>query len=98
MSELIIIKKGDIKTGLLSKRIASEIKFYKDKIVASPHGWNRIFNNSDTIIQKSDIIRIRFTWRAIGYNISIETKDKNYTLSLIGDKLEITRIVETYQK
>ena len=66
MSELIIIKKGDIKTGLLSKRIASEIKFYKDKIVASPNGWNRIFNNSNK-------------------------------LSLIGDKLEITRIVEAYQ-
>ena len=66
MSELIIIKKGDIKTGLLSKRIAAEIKFHKDKIVVSPNGWKRIFNNSNK-------------------------------LSLIGDKLEITRIVEAYQ-
>lgn len=97
MSNLILIKKGDVKTGFFSKKIASEIKFYEDKIVASPMGWNRIFNNSDTIIRVQDMIRIRFTWRVIGYNVSIETMDKNYIISLIGDKLEITRVVELYQ-
>lgn len=97
MTNLILIKKGDVKTGFFSKKIASEIKFYEDKIVASPMGWNRIFNNSDTIIQVQDMIRIRFTWRGIGYNVSIETMDKNYIISLIWDKLEMTRVVELYQ-
>jgi hypothetical protein len=83
MSNLILIKKGDVKSGFLSITVASEIKFYEDKIVASPMGWNRIFNNSDTIIQVQDMIRIRFTWRGIGYNVSIETMDKNYIISLI---------------
>lgn len=97
MTNLILIKKGDIKSGFLSKTVASEIKFYEDKIIASPMGWNRIFNNSDTIIFVRDLIRMRFTWRVIGYNISIETMDKNYTISLMGDKLEVTRIIEDYQ-
>ena len=97
MSNLILLKKGDVKSGLLSITVASEIKFYDDKIVASPMGWNRIFNNSDTVIYLQDMNRIRFTWRGIGYNISIQTMDKNYIISLIFDKLEVTRIVESYQ-
>lgn len=97
MSNLILIKKGDLKSGFFSKRIAAEIKFNDDKIVASPMGWNRIFNNFDTIIFACDSIRIRFTWRVIGYNISMETMYKNYTISLMGDKLEVTRIIEDYQ-
>ena len=97
MTKLILIKKGDVKSGFLSITVASEIKFYEDKIVASPMGWNRIFNNSDTIIEVQDMIRIRFTWRGIGYNISIQTMDKNYIISLMWDKLEMTRVVELYQ-
>ena len=41
------------------KRNACEFSFYEDKIVITPMGWYRFFNNSEIIIFKEDILTIK---------------------------------------
>ena len=53
--ELLLIKKGDFNTGILSKLTAGEFHFYSDKIIFNPMGWSRIFNSAPITISKSTI-------------------------------------------
>lgn len=95
-SKLLYLKKGDIKTGTFSKKIACEYSFYEDKIIMRPMGWSRLFNSAEIIIFKDDIVRIKDGIRIIGFNIIIETQRGEYTLSFLGDKLKIKQIFNDY--
>ena len=83
-------------TGLFSKRIACEFKFYEDRIIARPYGWNRLFNSADIIILKDDVKAIKDGVRIIGYNIIIETRSQSYTCGFLGDKLLVKQLLEKY--
>ena len=96
MKNLIYLKKGEIKTGFFSKRIACEFKFYEDRIIVRPYGWNRLFNSADITILKDDIRTIKDGVRIIGYNIIIETTSHSYTCGFLGDKLIVKQILEKY--
>jgi hypothetical protein len=96
MKNLIYLKKGEIKTGFFSKRIACEFKFYEDGIIARPYGWNRLFNSADITILKKDIRAIKDGIRVIGYNIIIETNSHSYTCGFLGDKLMVKQLLEKY--
>ena len=72
-STLLYLKKGDIKKGMLSIVYPCEYRFYDDKIIVRPFGLKRIFNSSDIIILKDEVINIRDGIRLFGYNIIIET-------------------------
>lgn len=95
-SNLLYLKKGDFKSGTFSKKNASEFSFYEDKIIVRPMGWSRLMNSAEIVILKDDIIRIKDGIRIIGYNIIIETKRGEYTLSFLGDKLQIKQLLEQY--
>ena len=95
-NNLIYLKKGDIKKGTISLVNPCEYRFYEDKIIVRLYGWNRIFNSSDIIILKEDILNITDGIRILGYNIIIETKIARYTCSFLGDKLKIKQLLEMY--
>lgn len=96
MRNLIYLKKGEIKTGFFSKKIACEFKFYDDMIIARPYGWNRLFNSADIIILKADIKSIKDGVSIIGYKIIIETISHSYTCGFLGDKLIVKQLFEKY--
>lgn len=52
--------------------------------------------SAEIVILKDDVIRIKDGIRIIGYNIIIETKRGEYTLSFLGDKLQIKQLFEQY--
>lgn len=96
-SKLLYLKKGDIKTGTFSKKIACEYSFYEDKIIIRPLGWNRLFNSADIVIYKEDIIGCKDSFDfLIYYNFILQTKRGNYTLRFMGDKLQIKQLLNEY--
>lgn len=94
--DLLFLKKGEIKTGLFSKRIAVEIRFFENYIISRPLGLNRLFNSADIVIKSSDILSIRDGERILGYNINVETKYNKFVFSFMGDKLKIIQLFNNY--
>lgn len=94
--KLLFIKKGDFKSGFFSKKNASEFSFYSDRIIVKTLGWSRLFNSADIVIHKQDILNIKESFRVFGYNIIVETKSGEFTLSFNGDKLLIKQILNEH--
>jgi len=95
-STLLYFKKGNIKNGQLSLVVPCEYRFYEDKIIVRPYGWNRLFDDSDKILFKDDILDIKDGIRILGYAIIIQTKSDSYTCGFVGDKLKIKQLLEMY--
>ena len=51
IDELSFKKRGEFKSGFLSKANACTFFFYRNRIVVKPAGLNRFFNSADIIIQ-----------------------------------------------
>jgi len=93
---ILLLKKGDFKTGFLSKKTAGEFHFYEDRIVFITHGWSRLFNNAPITFEKSNILRYSEGLAVIGYSIKLETKTGTYHLRFIGDKIQLLNILNSY--
>jgi hypothetical protein len=98
MSELLYMKKGDFKSGFLSKVTAGEFRFYEDRIVFQPGGWNRLFNSAPIIIDGRTIMGFNESFTIIGYSLAVITTQGKYTFRFIGDKLEVYQLMERYVK
>lgn len=98
MSELLYMKKGDFKSGFLSKGTAGEFRFYEDRIVFQPMGWNRIFNNAPINIEASAILGFSDSFTIIGYSFAVMTTHGKYTFRFMGDKLQVYQLMERYVK
>ncbi|WP_335974115.1 hypothetical protein [Gaetbulibacter jejuensis] len=96
MSELIFSKKGDFKSGILSKKNAGEIEFYKNKIVFKPKGISKFFNSAPITINKNSILEIKSSFRVLGYSYEIETNDGKYFVGFMSDKNKIEEIINSY--
>ncbi|MFN6038175.1 MAG: hypothetical protein ACK452_06895 [Bacteroidota bacterium] len=96
MSQLVLIKKGDFKSGIFSKLNAGDYHFYEDKIIFYTRGLSRLFNSAPITIEKSSILSFTEGFSIIGYTIKLNTKSGSYTMRLIGDKLEVYRILNSY--
>jgi hypothetical protein len=96
MSQLLLIKKGDFKSGFLSKINAGEYHFFEDKIIFKTMGLSRIFNNAPITIEKDSIISFSDGFTLIGYSIKLNTKTGNYTLRFVGDKTRVYEILNSY--
>lgn len=98
MENLLYIKKGDFKSGFLSKVTAGEFRFYDDRIVFQPMGWNRLFNNAPIILEASSILGFTDSFTIIGYSLSVMTTQGKYTFRFMGDKLKVYQLMERYVK
>jgi hypothetical protein len=96
MSQLLLIKKGDFKSGFFSKLNAGEFHFYEDRIIFHTKGWSRLFNSAPIIIEKSSMLSFTEGFTIIGYTIKLNTKNGDFTMRLIGEKLEVYRILNAY--
>jgi|GEM_PF-4371891 len=96
MSELLLIKKGDFKSGLISKMNAGDFHFYEDKIIFHTRGISRLFNNAPITIDASSMQFFNEGFSIIGYTIVLTTRTGKYTMRFIGDKLEVYRIFNRY--
>ena len=96
MSQLLLIKKGDFKSGFFSKLNAGEFHFYEDRIIFNTKGLSRLFNSAPITIEKSSILSFTEGFTIIGYTIKLNTKIGNFTLRMIGEKLEVYRILNSY--
>jgi hypothetical protein len=94
--QILLLKKGDFKTGFLSKKTAGEFHFYEDRIVFNTHGWSRLFNNAPITIEKSSMLRYTEGLSVIGYSIKLETKSGNYHLRFMRDKMAVLNILNGY--
>ena len=94
--EILLIKKGDFKSGMLSKLTAGEFHFYSDKIIFNPMGWSRIFNSAPITISKSSIINYSESFTIIGYSIKLQTRMGDFTLRFMGDKLQVLNMIRSY--
>lgn len=95
-NKLILIKRGDFKSGFLSKLNAGDYHFFEDKIIFHTRGLSRIFNNAPITINKDDIIGFTEGISIFGYNIKLKTKMGDYTLRFLGDKLQVYQILNSY--
>jgi hypothetical protein len=94
--EILLIKKGDFKTGMLSKLTAGEFHFYLDKIIFNPMGWSRIFNSAPITISRTSIINYSESFTIIGYSVKLQTRMGDFTLRFICDKLKVLNMVRSY--
>ncbi len=94
--QILLLKKGDLKTGFLSKKTAGEFHFYEDKIVFTPIGLSRLFNSAPIIIEASSMIRYSLGFIVIGYSIKLETRTNNFNLNFLGDKIEVLNMMNLY--
>lgn len=93
---ILLLKKGELKTGLLSLSTAGEFHFYEDRIVFITYGWFRLFNNAPIIIEKSSMLRYSEGLAVIGYSIKLETKTGSYHLRFMRDKIQVLNILNSY--
>jgi hypothetical protein len=73
-TEILLIKKGDLKTGFFSKKTAGDFLFFQDKIIFYTRGLSRIFNNAPITFSKSDMIGFTEGVSIFGYSIKLRTK------------------------
>ena len=93
--ELLLIKKGDFNTGILSKLTAGEFHFYSGKIIFNPMGWWRIFNSAPKTISKASLINYSESFTIIGYSIKLQTRMGDFTLRFMGDKLQVLNMIRS---
>jgi hypothetical protein len=96
MSELLFIKRGDFKSGFFSKVTSGEYHFYEDKIVFNTKGLSRIFNSAPILIEKKSILSFTEGFAVFGYTIKLSTKNGDFTMRFMGDKVEIYNILNSY--
>jgi hypothetical protein len=94
--EILLIKKGDFKSGILSKLTAGEFHFYSDKIIFKPKGWWKIFYSASKTISKSSTINFSESFTIIGYSIKLQTRMGNFILRFMGDKLHVLNMIRSY--
>lgn len=95
-NKLLLIKKGDFKSGFLSKLNAGDFHFFTNKIVFHTRGLSRIFNNAPITLNKEDIISFTEGVSLLGYSIKLKTKAGDFTLRFMGDKLQVYQILNSY--
>jgi hypothetical protein len=98
MKDLLFTKNGDFKSGFLSKVTAGEFRFYPDRIVFQPMGWNRLFNNAPIIMEADTILSFSESFTVFGYALSVITKQGKYTFRFMGDKDIICKLMDGYVK
>jgi hypothetical protein len=94
--QILLLKKGDLKTGFLSKKTGGEFHFYQDRIVFNAKGLSRLFNNAPIIIDRSTMLRYKEGVAIIGYSIKLETRSGTYHLRFMGDKMQVLNILNGY--
>ena len=96
IDELLFKKRGEFKSGFLSKANACTFFFYRNRIVVKPAGLNRFFNSADIIIPDYEIVSVEPAIQIIGYRFLLHTRTQRFHLIFLGDKQMVDKTLRSY--